>query len=57
MAAAPGSFDARRSRLAALTAVALVAAAASLLSEMNARAHAGPTPAVLTADLDVKETA
>ena len=57
MAAAPRSFDARRSRLAALTAVALVAAAAGLLSEMNTRAHAGPAPAVLTADLDAKETA
>jgi hypothetical protein len=61
MAAASGRVNAvahpARSRLAALTAVALVAASAGLLAEMNRRAHEGPAPAALTADLDAKETA
>ena len=49
--------DPRRSKLAALTVMGLVAASAALLSEMNTRAHAGPAPAALTAGFDTKENA
>ncbi len=49
--------DPRRSRLAALTVMGLVAASAALLSEMNGRAHASPASPVLSAGFDAKENA
>ena len=49
--------DPRRSKLAALTAIGLVAASTALLSEMNTRAHAAPVSAAVSAGIDAKENA